>query len=159
LYHGGEDQQRSFDSTCRKFRRFPIANSTPRHPISDITREISDFVTDALPVMHLQKNCGLANEATLRFYYGTSTVVPGRSPGGKEENAGNASAFSERLRIGIVEVILTKPVKFDNPSAGPRFAAPWPNGPRVMTSLPSCAPVVLYTSSVMLADCVVEGFA
>jgi hypothetical protein len=22
LYHGGEDQQRSFDSTCRKFRRF-----------------------------------------------------------------------------------------------------------------------------------------
>jgi hypothetical protein len=22
FYHGGEDQQRSFDSTCRKFRRF-----------------------------------------------------------------------------------------------------------------------------------------
>jgi hypothetical protein len=22
LYHGGEDQQKSFDSTCRKFRRF-----------------------------------------------------------------------------------------------------------------------------------------
>ena len=22
LYHGGEDQQRSFDATCRKFRRF-----------------------------------------------------------------------------------------------------------------------------------------
>jgi hypothetical protein len=22
LYNGGEDQQRSFDSTCRKFRRF-----------------------------------------------------------------------------------------------------------------------------------------
>jgi hypothetical protein len=22
LYHGGEDQQRSFDSTCRKLRRF-----------------------------------------------------------------------------------------------------------------------------------------
>jgi hypothetical protein len=22
LYHGGEDQQRSFDSTCRKFHRF-----------------------------------------------------------------------------------------------------------------------------------------
>jgi hypothetical protein len=22
LYHGGEDQQRSFDSTCRKFRKF-----------------------------------------------------------------------------------------------------------------------------------------
>lgn len=25
LYHGGEDQQRSFDSTCRKFRRFLAA--------------------------------------------------------------------------------------------------------------------------------------
>ena len=24
LYHGGEDQQKSFDSTCRKFRRFLI---------------------------------------------------------------------------------------------------------------------------------------
>lgn len=24
LYHGGEDQQRSFDSTCRKLRRFLI---------------------------------------------------------------------------------------------------------------------------------------
>jgi hypothetical protein len=24
LYHGGEDQQRSFDSTCRKFRGFLI---------------------------------------------------------------------------------------------------------------------------------------
>ena len=28
LYRGGEDQQRSFDSTCRKFRRF--LNETPR---------------------------------------------------------------------------------------------------------------------------------
>lgn len=25
LYHGSEDQQRSFDSTCRKFRRFLAA--------------------------------------------------------------------------------------------------------------------------------------
>jgi hypothetical protein len=25
LYHGGEDQERSFDSTCRKFRRFLAA--------------------------------------------------------------------------------------------------------------------------------------
>jgi hypothetical protein len=24
LYHGSEDQQRSFDSTCKKFRRFLI---------------------------------------------------------------------------------------------------------------------------------------
>ena len=28
LYHGGEDEQRSFDSTCRKFRRF--LDETPR---------------------------------------------------------------------------------------------------------------------------------
>ena len=27
LYDGGEDQQRSFDSTCRKFRRFLTATS------------------------------------------------------------------------------------------------------------------------------------
>ena len=27
LYHGGEDQQRSFDSTCRKFRRFLAAQA------------------------------------------------------------------------------------------------------------------------------------
>ena len=29
-------------------------------------------------------------------------VEPGRSPGGKEENTGNASAFSDRPMIGIV---------------------------------------------------------
>jgi hypothetical protein len=28
LYHGGEDQQRSFDSTCRKFRRFLSTNGS-----------------------------------------------------------------------------------------------------------------------------------
>ena len=27
LYHGGEDQQRSFDSTCNKLRRFPNATA------------------------------------------------------------------------------------------------------------------------------------
>ena len=96
---------------------------------------------------------------TLRFFYGTITVEPGRSPGGKDENTGYASAFSDRLMIGIVEVILTNPVKFDNPSNGPRFAAPCANGPRVMRVLPSWVPVELYTSTVMLADAVVEGFA
>jgi len=30
LYHGGEDQQRSFDSTCRKFRRFLTATARQR---------------------------------------------------------------------------------------------------------------------------------
>jgi hypothetical protein len=27
LYHGGEDQQRSFDSTCRKLRRFLVESA------------------------------------------------------------------------------------------------------------------------------------
>src|ERR1700692_4319212 len=31
LYHGGEDQQRSFDSTCRKFRRF-LSDTAPLPP-------------------------------------------------------------------------------------------------------------------------------
>src|ERR1019366_2295664 len=32
LYHGGEDQQRSFDSPCRKFRRFLTATVPQRSP-------------------------------------------------------------------------------------------------------------------------------
>jgi hypothetical protein len=32
LYHGGEDQQRSFDSTCRKFRRFLSCNVSESFP-------------------------------------------------------------------------------------------------------------------------------
>ena len=51
----------------------------------------------------------------------------------------NASAFSDRLMIGMVDVILTNPVKLDNPSNGPRLAAPCAKGPSVMTLLPSCA--------------------
>ena len=32
LYNGAEDQQRSFDSTCRKFRRFLTATARSRSP-------------------------------------------------------------------------------------------------------------------------------
>jgi hypothetical protein len=32
LYHGGDDQQRSFDSTCRKFRRFLTETARSRSP-------------------------------------------------------------------------------------------------------------------------------
>src|SRR5271168_4877743 len=32
LYHGGEDQQRSFDSTCRKLRRFLAETARCRSP-------------------------------------------------------------------------------------------------------------------------------
>ena len=82
----------------------------------------------------------------------------GRSPGGNDEKIGGASAFSDRLTIGMVEVILTNPVKF-NPSSGPRIVAPCAKGPSVMTLLPSWAPAVLYTATVMLADRDVDGFA
>lgn len=91
--------------------------------------------------------------------HGTSGVVPGRSPGGSDENTGNASAFNERLRIGIVDVILIPPVKFDNPRRGPTFAAPCASGPRVTIWLPNFAPAALYAAIVIVADCVVEGFA
>jgi hypothetical protein len=32
LYHGGEDQQRSFDSTCRKFHQFLTKTARGRAP-------------------------------------------------------------------------------------------------------------------------------
>jgi len=51
-------------------------------------------------------------------------VELGRSPGGKEENTGNASKFSDKLMMGIVEVTSTNPVKLCRPSKGPRLAAP-----------------------------------
>ncbi len=45
-----------------------------------------------------------------------------RSPGGKEENTGNASAFSDKLTIGTVEVSSMDPVKLASPSNGPTLA-------------------------------------
>lgn len=32
LYHGNEDEQRSFDSTCRKLRRFLVDDTAPQPP-------------------------------------------------------------------------------------------------------------------------------
>ena len=51
-------------------------------------------------------------------------VPAGRSPGGKDENTGKASAFSDMLTMGAVEVICTDPVKLLMPSSGPTLAAP-----------------------------------
>ena len=69
----------------------------------------------------------------------------GRSPGGKEEKIGGASKSSDKLMIGIVEVILTNPVKFGRPSKGPRLADPWAKGPTVMDWLPQPSPgIVIY---------------
>jgi hypothetical protein len=86
-------------------------------------------------------------------------VELGRSPGGKEEKIGGASKFSDKLMMGIVEVILTNPVKFGRPSKGPRLADPWASGPTVMDWLASRVPALSYTVNVIVADCVVEGFA
>jgi hypothetical protein len=61
----------------------------------------------------------------------TSNVELGRSPGGREENTGNASAFNDKLMMGNVDVILTNPVKFGIPSRGPRLADPCARGPMV----------------------------
>jgi hypothetical protein len=89
----------------------------------------------------------------------TSVVELGRSPGGKEENTGNTSAFSDKLMMGIVEVISTNPVKLCRLSRGPRLAAPCAKGPSCMFALPSRAPAELITVSVIVADSLVEGFA
>jgi len=72
---------------------------------------------------------------------------------------GGASKFSDKLMMGIVEVILTNPVKLCRPSKGPRLADEWASGPTVMDWLPSRVPALLYTVNVIVADCVVEGFA
>src|SRR5579884_37914 len=93
------------------------------------------------------------------LYGFTSGVEDGRSPAGSDENTGNASAFSDRLIIGCVEVISMNPVKLCSPSRGPTFAAPCANGPRLTVLLPSRAPAELMTVSVTDAVCVVEGFA
>src|SRR5579863_9208396 len=94
------------------------------------------------------------------FLYGvTSTVVLGRSPGGSEEKIGAASKFSDKLIIGIVEVIFTIPVKLARPSNGPTFEAPCASGPSTTLWLPSRTPALLYAVNVIVADWVVEGFA
>ncbi len=57
-------------------------------------------------------------------------------PGGKEENTGNASAFSDKLITGVEEMISTNPVRPCRPSNGPRLAEPCANPPRVRGSFP-----------------------
>ena len=89
--------------------------------------------------------------------YGTKLVEPGRSPGGKEENTGEASKFSDKLIIGLVELSSRYPVKFASPSKGPMLAEECASGPRVITLLPKSAPAALIALTVIEADCVVEG--
>jgi hypothetical protein len=86
-------------------------------------------------------------------------VVLLRSPGGIEENTGNASAFNDRETMGLVEVISTNPVKLWRFSIGPMLAAPCAIGPSVMFEVPNRAPVLLMAVNVTTADCVDEGLA
>ena len=71
-----------------------------------------------------------------RVYGETIVVAFGKSPGGKEENTGNASALSDRLTIGISEITETKPLKLATPATVPDSP---PNDPAVPAS-PSCSP-------------------
>ena len=87
------------------------------------------------------------------------TGEAGRSPGGIEENEGNASALRDKLITGIDEVIEIHPVKVPNFRYGPTLKAVCCRGPRVNVPLPSCAPVELTTLIVKVAVSVTEGFA
>ena len=51
-------------------------------------------------------------------------MLPGKSPGGSDEKTGKASALSERLTMGTVDVIGTEPVKLLSLGRGPMLAAP-----------------------------------
>jgi hypothetical protein len=75
--------------------------------------------------------------------YGTIGVPVGKSPGGREENTGNASALSDKLMIGTGDVIFTNPVKFVCPTHVPTFDDPCANGPSVTKWLPVRAPDVV----------------
>src|SRR5260370_4608730 len=82
----------------------------------------------------------------------------GRSRGGRDENTGNASPFSDKLMMGIVDVILTNRVKL--PNAGGIFVWPCCNGPSgAGVKLPRFLPVASYAVMVIVADCVMDGFA
>ena len=67
---------------------------------------------------------GAAVLSTLRYGV-TSSVVLAQIPwAGSDEKIGADSKFSDKLIIGIVEVIFTIPVKLVSPSAGPILEAP-----------------------------------
>ena len=100
----------------------------------------------------------LKRDCRTPLYY-SKVVEPGRSPGGREENTGKASAFTERLMIGMFEMISMNPVKFVSPSKGPTLADECASGPRVITVLPSGVPAALNAFKVMEADWFVEGLA
>ena len=67
------------------------------------------------------------------------------SPGGKEENTGNASKLSDKLTMGTEETICIEPVKLLTPRKGPKLAAPCaPDGSERLL-LASFAPVAICT--------------
>ena len=133
-----------------------------------VERYAFDLRLGALDVLQLAVALELRNQKLVdtstkigrRFdmnVYGKITVDAGKSPGGSDENTGNASKLIERLMIGMVDVTWTDPVKFSNPSSGPTLADPCASGPSIFVALPNDTPAVLKAVIVTVADCVVDG--
>ena len=78
------------------------------------------------------------------------------SPGGKEENTGSASKFSDRLTMGTVKVTSSDPVKLARPNRGAIFCASCPLGNRVRSTLASVCPAASLAVKVTRAA-VAEG--
>ena len=89
---------------------------------------------------------------------GASAPPDGVSPGGREENTGAASKFSDRLTMGSVEVISSDPLKLGRPNKLAIFCASCPSGNRVRTTLASTCPSVSLAVKVTWAA-VAEGLA
>ena len=85
-------------------------------------------------------------------------VASSSSPGGKEENTGAASKFSDKLTMGTVEVTSSDPLKLLRPNRGAMFCASCPLGNRVSSTLASIRPSASLAVKVMRAA-VSEGLA
>ena len=86
-------------------------------------------------------------------------MLSDKSPGGKDENTGKASAFRDSVTMGAVAVICTDPLKLLRFSRGPMLAAPCALGGRVRLVLPRDKPVA-ESSAVMVSKAGDgEGFA
>ena len=81
------------------------------------------------------------------------------SPGGKEEKTGAASALSDRLTMGSVEVISSDHVKLVRLNRPAMFCAPCPLGISVRSTLSSVRPAASLAVKVTTAVDVPEGLA
>ena len=96
LYHGGEDQQRSFDSTCRKFRRFlteRLPADARRHPQIPPTRLLSKCFACLFVFPFLKSRYGAAPRAGDGIEMPISWIRPT-----KTRYPRRVSAFASNLR-------------------------------------------------------------